>query len=207
MTRVDAATSITQLVLLDELLSAIKTRTPQRILVVGPPGCGKTRLADRIGTATSIACVRRTDTLIETHSTDVPVGAPSDAERAAPPSAAYARISWDCALLAEVRRWLAEPGPWIIEGRHAMLAWVTAIDRRGAPAGVDAAILCATPTRPPATAWGFVRRRRDIVGWWEGVAPNMVFTGGLMWEWVPPGAAECLRALAIQMRASCPGDP
>ena len=187
-----------------ELGDAIRAHGAERILITGSSGCGKTALAYALAFLTDIGLsrVRCADALLKTHSVRWSVGAPTARERAQREVGTYVHYGWESALSAVLLDWLAMPGPWIIEGAPAMSAWASAMHRSGVPGGVDAAVLCVSPPRMPAQPQAWVTERNEILRLWDLYAPDVVFAGGLVCEWVPqprrPSDAQALDLRVLQ---------
>lgn len=124
-----------------------------RIVICGGPRVGKTRLSERLAGA---ACkARHTDDLI---------GALHPEDKAA---------DWS-ACSAEVVKWFAEPGPWVIEGVAAVRAlrkWLEA--NHGAPC--DAVYWSSQPLQPLTKGQSAMLRGCESI--WAPVRQELTMRG------------------------------
>ncbi len=116
-----------------------------RILIAGGPRTGKTTFADRIAASTGLVA-RHTDDLV-------------------------GRLDWSDAS-AEVARWMAEDGPWIIEGvavPRAIRKWLAAHPGDAAPADVIVWLPASVVPRTP----GQVAMAKGVETVWREVLPEL----------------------------------
>ncbi len=116
-----------------------------RILIAGGPRTGKTTYADRIGASAGLVA-RHTDDLV-------------------------GRLDWsECS--AEVARWMAEDGPWLIEGvavPRAIRKWLAAHPGDAAPA--DVIVWMPVPIVPRTPGQDAMAKGVETV--WREVLPEL----------------------------------